>query len=62
MGRIEVDWEWFLGPLEWSIRRSQGRGFWTRIGALTFGLSYFVLLTVCLVVVFPILWIWEQVK
>lgn len=61
MGRIEVDWEWFLGPLEWSTRVSKGGGFWKQLASLVFGVTYLMLLTVCIVVMLPFLWLWEQV-
>lgn len=62
MGRVEVDWEWFLEPLEWSNRKAKGKGFWKQFGLLVFGLGYLLALTAFLVVMVPILWIWEQVK
>lgn len=62
MGRVEVDWEWFLGPLEWSNRKAKGKGVWKQFGYLVFGLVYLLTLTVFLVVMLPFLWIWEQVR
>tara|TARA_B100001287_G_scaffold185765_1_gene156760 strand:+ start:3668 stop:3856 length:189 start_codon:yes stop_codon:yes gene_type:complete len=62
MGRIEVDWEWFMGPLEWSTNKAKESGIGGQLALLFFGLGYLLVLTCFLVLMLPIVWIMDQLS
>jgi len=59
---IEVEFEEFKKPFVWAKRVSEKGGFGTRLAMLGFALAYLGFLIVFFALIFPVLWIYDQLS
>ena len=62
MGNLEIEFAEFKKPFEWAKRVSRKGGFVTRLTMLGFALAYFGFLIVFFILIFPLLWIYDQLS
>lgn len=61
MGRIEIEFDAFLEPLRWLLGKSAGRGIVGKGVLLLGGIGYFISLTIFLIAILPLLWLYEKI-
>lgn len=62
MGNLEIEFAEFKKPFEWAKRVSLEGGFVTRFAMLGFALAYLGFLIVFFILIFPVLWIYDQLS
>jgi hypothetical protein len=60
MGKIVIDFDKFLDPLRWGVQKSKTTGMLGRLILLFGGIGYFFSLVVFLLIVLPIIWLYEK--
>ena len=60
MGNIVIDFDKFLDPLRWGVRKAKATGMLGRLILLFGGIGYFFSLVVFLLIALPIIWLYEK--